>query len=194
MKRPLVWLGISLGGLAACALLVTIGATLGGAIYYLTARGVTPPPRAWLREAPGPLSRERLQLGERWRPRTWSVPRSGAPLIPLAGLRPVVVTEVVSESPAEEAGVAVQDVIIAADGEGLHEEHDLSAMVRAHEPGDELVLAIIRAGDGLEVLQIEITLGQDTDEQGQAVAYLGVFYRNLQPMVHLSPPSGGAWD
>jgi membrane-associated protease RseP (regulator of RpoE activity) len=194
MKRSVIWLGISLGGLAVCALLVTIGATVGGAIYYLTARGATPPPRAWLQGAHGPLLRDWTQPEHPRRLWQQPVPQTGAPFAMLAGLRPVVVTEVISESPAEEAGLEPKDVIIAVDGRALSTGHDFSGMVRAHEPGDELELTIVRRSDGPHVLQVEISLGQNTDEHGQTVAYLGVSYRNLLSVVHSSPPSAGSWD
>ncbi|HEM61877.1 MAG TPA: PDZ domain-containing protein [Chloroflexi bacterium] len=192
MKRPLIWLGISLGALALCGLLVVVGATMGGVVYYVAARGLALPPRRGPQEAPAPRVPNWLQPEGQGQP--WAIPRTEAPWLTLGRLRPVVVTRVVSDSPAEEAGLEPQDVIIAVDGKGLEAGHDLSQIVLAHEPGDDLVLAIVRANHHLDLLHIEVTLGRHTGVRGGEVAYLGIFYRDLQPGLRFVPPPGDSWD
>jgi S1-C subfamily serine protease len=91
----------------------------------------------------------------------------------------VRVTEVAADGPADEAGLEVGDVIIAVDGIALDAEHELSAEIRGHDPGDEILLTVIRRGEDTKVLEVEVTLGRDTDEEGEVVAYLGIRYRSL---------------
>lgn len=192
MKRPLTWLGISLGALAICGLLTITGAVVGRVVYYFTAWSPALPPRVEMRAGPSPPLPDWLRPGWEW----WQVPapRDYARWWLPARLRPVVVTQVIPDSPAEEAGLEPQDVIIAVDGKGLDEHHELPAMVRAHKPGDDLTLTIVRANHELEVFQVEVTLEQRTNEQGGTVAYLGLRYRGLLPNLRFAPPSGGSED
>ena len=67
-------------------------------------------------------------------------------------------------------------------------------MIQGHAPGDEVVLTIIRGGDDTEVLEVEVTLGRDTDEENEVVAYLGIWYRYLGAAVRSIPRAGGSWD
>jgi S1-C subfamily serine protease len=68
-----------------------------------------------------------------------------------------LITEVLPESPADLAGLQVDDVILAVDGDVLDSERTLRDRLVAYEPGDVVTLDILRGG---ESLQIEVTLGQ----------------------------------
>ncbi|MGH9184945.1 MAG: S1C family serine protease [Acidimicrobiales bacterium] len=57
-----------------------------------------------------------------------------------------VVGRVVPGSPADEAGVEVDDVIVAVDGEPVTSMGALIVLVRLRDPGDEVILTVIRAG------------------------------------------------
>jgi serine protease Do len=70
-------------------------------------------------------------------------PASGAPAV-FAG------------SPADKAGLAEGDVIVAVDGQVIDAEHDLSTRILPHVPGDTLTLSVVRSG---RTLQIKVTLG-----------------------------------
>lgn len=68
-----------------------------------------------------------------------------------------LVAEVAADSPAEAAGVQVDDIITAVNGESVNEEFTLRDRLAAYEPGDVITLAIQR---GSETLNLEVTLGE----------------------------------
>ena len=65
------------------------------------------------------------------------------------------VAEVIEGLPAAKAGVQVGDVITAVAGEDVTMELDLRNRIYFHQPGDQVTLDILRAG---EMMQIEVTL------------------------------------
>ncbi|GIK76535.1 MAG: PDZ domain-containing protein [Acidobacteria bacterium] len=84
-----------------------------------------------------------------------------------------LISSVVPGGPADEAGlsggsdepkiefqgrkvVVGGDTIVAVDGEKLVAENDLSRLIAAYEPGDEVTLQIIRDG---ELMDVDVTLG-----------------------------------
>jgi len=87
-----------------------------------------------------------------------------------------LISEVIEGGPADEAGlrggesgpdakvefqgrpyVTGGDAITAVDGEELQAENDLSIMIAAHEPGDEVTVSVIRDGESMD---IDVTLGK----------------------------------
>ena len=70
-----------------------------------------------------------------------------------------VITEVVADSPAEAAGLLVNDVVVAIDGHDVAGSAGLVAAIRDREPGDDLVLEIQRDGSPVELV---ITLVERT--------------------------------
>jgi len=78
---------------------------------------------------------------------------------------------------------------VAQDG-----DHDLADVIQGHDPGDGIVLTVFRTGDDTDVLEVEVTLGRDTDEENEVVAYLGIWYRPLGAAVPALPPGEGSWD
>lgn len=189
LKRSLIGLGIGLGVLAACFMLLVAGATAGGMVAYLSARYTAPdsPPQAC--EEPGPSPERRWQ----W-PEPGPMPREQAP-DPLWRLVSAVrVTEVVPDSPADDAGVKVNDIIIAIDGIALDANHDLSEVIQGHDPGDEIMLTVARRGDDTKVFELEVTLGRNRDDESEIVTYLGISYRYLGAAVRALPPGEDSWD
>jgi membrane-associated protease RseP (regulator of RpoE activity) len=196
LKRALIGLGIGVGALMACSVIILAGALLGGMMGYLGGRyateqsvpgpvqEVTPPTPAWPEPPeegwPGPMPGPMLPYD--------------LPDIPWGLLGAAAVTDVVADGPADEAGLEVDDLIIAVDGLALESGDHLSATVRSHAPGDKLALTIIRREDDTQVLQLEVTLGRDRDEQGQVVAYLGIWYRYIGSPSRMVPPAEGSWD
>lgn len=73
-------------------------------------------------------------------------------------------------------------------------DHDLADVIQGHDPGDGIVLTVFRTGDDTDVLEVEVTLGRDTDEEIEVVAYLGIWYRYLGAAVRSIPRAGGSWD
>jgi len=69
------------------------------------------------------------------------------------------VAEVEPGSPADEAGLEVEDIITAIDGEPIESSGDLFAALRNYDPGDEVELTVIR--DGSEET-FEVTLGEQS--------------------------------
>ncbi len=69
---------------------------------------------------------------------------------------------VVPGSPAEKAGLKLDDVILEVDGEKVTEENTLQSMVQKHAPGDKLKLKIWRAGSSFEVT---VTLDERKEEK-----------------------------
>jgi putative serine protease PepD len=62
-----------------------------------------------------------------------------------------MVSDVVPDEAAADAGLTVGDVIVAFDGESVSSSEDVGAAVRAREPGDRVVLDIQRAGTHFQV-------------------------------------------
>lgn len=77
-----------------------------------------------------------------------------------------LVTEVAENSAAAQAGLQVEDIITAVDGDVVDTERTLADRILAYEPGDVITLSVTRAGESLD---IEVTLGrfeQSTDLPG----------------------------
>jgi len=70
--------------------------------------------------------------------------------------RGVLVSQVVSGGPADEAGVQMGDVVLALDGEEIEMPRDLSMAVAEIAPDTTAVLTILR---GDEEMEIEVTVG-----------------------------------
>ncbi len=62
-----------------------------------------------------------------------------------------VITEITPNSPAEEAGLEVGDIVISANGRSISGLGGLVALIRDGEPGSELVLTVLRDGEQLEI-------------------------------------------
>jgi hypothetical protein len=93
------------------------------------------------------------------------------PELPEGVEQAVIVSQVSPDSPADQAGLQRGDLITAVDGEEISETVSLAELVQANEPGDEITLTVYRSGVE-EQLEIQATLGEHPDEEGQA--YLGV--------------------
>lgn len=65
------------------------------------------------------------------------------------------VIDLLPNSPAAKAGLRVNDIITAVNGEALDAERTLPERLAAYEPGDVVTLDVLRGG---ETLQIEVTL------------------------------------
>ncbi len=94
--------------------------------------------------------------------------------VPLADVMTtqVVVTDVMTDSVAAEAGLQANDVIIAIDGETVNRPRVLRTHLAALEPGDEIVLTVMRGAD--EPLEISITLREGENGPAKLGVQLGV--------------------
>ena len=68
----------------------------------------------------------------------------------------MIVTQVVPNGPAAQAGVQANDVITAIDGHPLTDESEIYRVLQVHKPGDKVTLAIAR---GNQTLNLTVTLG-----------------------------------
>lgn len=69
----------------------------------------------------------------------------------------VLITEVVEDSPAEEAGLKMGDVILAFDGQTVSSPRRLTRLVRSAEPETEVALQVLRKG---KEKKVRVTLGK----------------------------------
>jgi serine protease Do len=74
----------------------------------------------------------------------------------------VIITEVITDSPAERAGLKESDVLIEFDGKKVKDVHQLPALVAAITPGTEVAVKIIRDG---KQKNINVKLGEMPGEE-----------------------------
>ena len=74
------------------------------------------------------------------------------------------VAEVVSGSPADEAGIEKGDIIVAMDGEEITSADGMVLAVRSHDIGDTVTVTVVR---GNETKDLTVTLGSDEALQAQ---------------------------
>jgi len=74
------------------------------------------------------------------------------------------VAQVVEDAPAAKAGIAVNDIITALDGEAVESSSELVTLVGKTQPGEEHVFTVYRQG---ETLDITITIGERTSTTTQ---------------------------
>lgn len=65
-------------------------------------------------------------------------------------------SSVIAGGPAEQAGLQERDVITQVDGHGIDQTHSLTSLLDNHQPGDKVVLTVVR---GNQTLHISTTLG-----------------------------------
>jgi serine protease Do len=68
-----------------------------------------------------------------------------------------IIDEIVDDSPAEEAGLEEDDIIIAFDGKVVRDDEDLTDLVQDARPGDTVNLTIVRNG---KEQQVKVELGR----------------------------------
>ena len=83
----------------------------------------------------------------------------------------VEIVEVVPDTPAADAGLAVGDLIVGVDGTATALDAEAVRVLGEHEPGDRVALDIVGAGGGA-ARTVEVTLAEHPDIAGRA--FLGV--------------------
>jgi S1-C subfamily serine protease len=94
------------------------------------------------------------------------------------------VQEVVTGSPAEDAGLQVGDIITEVDGTPIDANHRLADVVSQYQPGDRVKLTILRAGT---TKSITATLGENPQDSTRP--YLGVRYTDFADQPDNAAPS-----
>ena len=88
-----------------------------------------------------------------------------------------LITDVVADSPAEEAGLQEGDLIVSLDDVTLGGDVELTDLIQNYEPGDQVLLGIIPVYGTLEVT-VSVTLGRNPDKGGET-AWLGIEYQTV---------------
>ncbi len=81
----------------------------------------------------------------------------------------VVVTDVVNDSPADEAGLKAGDIILSFDGTNLNDASQLADLVAKHEPGDKVDLKVMHKGSEKDLVA---TVGSK-DESNPTKTFMG---------------------
>ena len=87
------------------------------------------------------------------------------------------ITEVLPDSPAEQAGLQEGDVVVAVDSQRVGPAGNLARLISQYEPGDRVTL-MVRRGDR-EPRKMRVKLGENPDVSG--APYLGVRYKQALP-------------
>jgi len=71
----------------------------------------------------------------------------------------VGITGIADDSPAADAGLAPDDVIVAIDGDETRNVGALKKALRDYSPGDEVTLSVVKGGDDVEPVDVTVVLG-----------------------------------
>jgi len=88
----------------------------------------------------------------------------------------VMIGDVISGTPAAEAGLQVNDIITAVDGTTVGDAQALVDAIASHQPGDQVALTVYHSGQ-TDSQTIHVTLGENPNQAGSA--YLGVSIRSV---------------
>ena len=69
----------------------------------------------------------------------------------------IIVRQVVRGSPAEQAGIQVNDIITKVNDQVVDADHPLSSLLVKNRSGDKVKLTLIRSG---KEMTVDVTLGQ----------------------------------
>jgi membrane-associated protease RseP (regulator of RpoE activity) len=197
LKKWYVILGLTLAGLAVCMLLLVVGGLAGGvAAYVATERGGFFGPHwwQWQQIQPQPPQAEEVPIPTPRVPETWQVPPELMPGRLSGQLWAAAVMDIDADGPADEAGLEAGDLIIGIDDKAMDQERDLRALIGSYEPGDEVAVTVVRPGDDPELINLEVTLGSGTNEEGEEVARLGLEYRTVSSGLGVYFRGGMPWS
>ncbi|NLT73249.1 MAG: PDZ domain-containing protein [Chloroflexi bacterium] len=148
-------------GILALLFGCVLGGFLGGVASYLIASRVS---------EPAYVAPEQDVIPDRVRPLVPDMPDIPEIVIPAPF---ALVTAVAPDSPAEDAGIQVGDVIAQVNGEGVADS-SLADLVAKHKPGDRITITMQRRASERE---IEVVLGENPDDPDKP--WLGITYRAM---------------
>lgn len=122
-----------------------------------------------------------ITIGEQnGRPYLGVAPCGGLHQIRIQDFKPAAqIIQVAPDSPADEAGLAPGDMIVAVDGQAIDPEHNLSDLIGMHALGDSVTLTVERPGE--EAREVTVTLAENPNKAG--AAFLGVNFRLFPQMM-----------
>lgn len=98
-----------------------------------------------------------------------------------------MVGEVVVDGPADRAGIAAGDLIVAVDGEQITEDTSLAELIGNYAPGDEATLTVVRMSQGqMNEEDVIVVLGANPDDE--SLGFLGVRFVPMFPFQELDTP------
>jgi len=95
----------------------------------------------------------------------------------LKSKRGVLIRDVVEDSPADEAGIEQEDVVIEFDGKKVWDSSNLTRLIRSSSPGENVELKILRNG---KEKTITVTLGKRPRDQLSYEYEFEPFFREAQ--------------
>ena len=102
--------------------------------------------------------------------RLWSLDRETREELGIKERRGAVVEEVIEGSPAEEAGILEDDVIISISDRKVRDADDVVRLIEKNEPGDEVNVKIVRKDEHKD---IKVTLGERPEKAEKALYFAG---------------------
>lgn len=170
MEKPRAWVWVVAVAVVLLSMVLSmlVGAVAGGVAGFFAGRQAAGSGRTEVQE-------KRLEWT--WPQGSLPLPWGGGPQVtpkvprPRQGVGGALIQRVVADSPAEQAGLQVGDIITAVDDKAVSREQSLSDLILAHQPGDQVRLSIVRGG---EELTMQVRLGEHPEETGKA--YLGVYW------------------
>jgi len=100
----------------------------------------------------------------------------------LATDKGVIITHIEKGTPADKAGLKVEDVIVQFDGKPVNAETDLPKVVAATPVGKQVKIVVIRKTKRMELQLVVGQQGRDTAAAGEpATASIGISIRELTP-------------
>jgi C-terminal processing protease CtpA/Prc len=111
----------------------------------------------------------------------------------------VLVTSVIDESPAEEAGIEEGDIIYLFDGETVESGKQLGELVTSHKPGDKIEIVLYRDG---KKKTVDVALAEkktsyltiDMDEDGPVQSYMVMKKLGEPGMAMMFGGKDGKWS
>lgn len=93
-------------------------------------------------------------------------------------VRGVIVVEVIEGSPAKEAGIKANDVIIAVNGQKVGTAEELKGVIRSYPAGSRVTVTVMRDGQKLEIPVI-LGSGEESEAQKTTSSFAGINVREI---------------